>query len=402
MSSEYTWNPLDEATDCEHLSALAYGNIFRLKEDEKTCVDARKIYKMLPKEGVPAHDDIAYEPSFPPKPDPHPIIPEKLEEWKQKALKKAPTKKIKEKIEFFAKNVTHVSFEMFTNSLKSCFTRLKELFPQHEPFSVTEVDSEKSDRWVEDLVLQEEWVKIPEKWTKEQKCKSNKKKVYFKSEDAMYSGSSFADSVMKIKKFPFVYVCPYVTGGIYLNSIFLEELKMATRESDFEPEVDKILFVSAESGLCTHEISSVKEKEYIDYDYDRNKSIFRWITKRWEFVEHDPKKTSITDPGEKAVVFVYFKIMESPEREAIPFYFDHKVADDYSWGNDHEESPDYSWMFAGMHEIPLTIYDNHQETTFFIEGCPNFQGNLDAREGQACPARPPWAHSLHQKRDETI
>lgn len=125
-----------------------------------------------------AHDDIAYKPSFPPKPDPHPIIPEKLEEWKQEALKKAPTEKMKEKIEFFAKNVTHVSFEMFTESLKSCFERLKELFPQHEPFSVTEVGSEKSDRWVEDLVLQKKWVKIPEKWTEIQNFKSNKKKVY--------------------------------------------------------------------------------------------------------------------------------------------------------------------------------------------------------------------------------
>ena len=383
MSCEYTWNPLDDGTDCVHASALAYGNIFRTKRDDRVCHDGRKIHRTLSEKNVPVpvHDNVAYTPSYPPKPLSYPINRLNLEKWKQEALKKASSEKMKRNIRFFANHVKHVPFETFTHSLGLCFKRFKKLFPRHEYFSVTPVDSEKSDRWVEDIALEYEWITIPEEWIG---TWTDTEKVFFKSEDAMYSGSSFADDVMKIDHFPFVYVCPYVAGGVYFDTVILEELRFSTRASKVEAKVKKIFFVSAESGLCTHEIKAVNEAT------------------QWEFVEHNPM-TVITDPEEKAIVFIYFNIMQtSPEGEAIPFYFDHKVADDYSWGNNHEVSPDYSWMFAGLHEIPVDLYSGAQEKTSFIDGCSAFQGNLQEKEDQGCPARPPWAHSKSKKNDDTI
>lgn len=82
-------------------------------------------------------------------------------------------------------------------------------------------------------------------------------------------------------------------------------------------------------------------------------------------------------------------------QKALPFYFDHKVADEMSWGS-QDVGAEFSWMLAGLH-LPIDMNGDNDidlSGTVFIKGCGKSQGNLECNLGPAdhkpCPSRPQW------------
>ena len=163
MSVAYTYAPDDDGADCEHDGELVYGKILRRKENGKTqCVDGRRFFKRLP-----------------PKPDSHPIIPELLTRWKDTTLttleglrgdngntdilRDKLIEKLKSDVIFFHENLVHVSHEAFVAALKSCCDVFDDMYPSTDfvKISTTALNSEKSDRWVEDVAIYELFLKIP-------------------------------------------------------------------------------------------------------------------------------------------------------------------------------------------------------------------------------------------------
>ena len=165
MSVSFSYDPLDDATDCDHKTDLQYGGIIRYERD----ADTTECFSL---EGFKG----------PPEPDQHPILSEKLEEWRQNALKYSPAK-YAETINFFAKNLTHVSHSDFLSALQRCFQSFAKLYPPSEFIAIsdTSLKSKKSDRWVEDLAIRHGFFKIPERQIarREKKKTHAKKKLYY-------------------------------------------------------------------------------------------------------------------------------------------------------------------------------------------------------------------------------
>ena len=398
MSVAYTYAPDDDGTDCEHDGELVYGKILRRKENGKTqCVDGRRFFKRLP-----------------PKPDSHPIIPELLTRWKDTTLTTLEglrgdngntdilrdnaklIEKLKSDVIFFYENLVHVSHEAFVAALKSCCDVFDDMYPSTDfvKISTTALNSEKSDRWVEDVAIYEGFLKIPEREVANQSSKKKRKQVKFKIEDGMYSGMQFAEAmeedVMK------VYICPFISGGDYFRDSFIN--KLYQNDSDVRY---KIYFIRSTDKQVTHVVEGV-EWEFgggVEWEVTKNTRNLDW---------HD---LDIDEPSDHTIRFIYHSLMEK-DGMAVPFYFDHKLADQTSWDREPDDMDDtnMSWMFAGFHTpyypwpAALRHYSGYTARalsgTNFIKGCEaETQGNItknfpnsefDIKTERQCPSRLPW------------
>lgn len=408
IEETYSYDPLDDGTDCEHVGHLTYGNILRTKINGRpVCVDGRI---------KPRASGTPYTSLFPPKPAAHPIKPEKLDEWKEKSLvaldqlSKQPhipfggffsqsqeqlrawIEQQKKSVVFFAKNLTHVSHEKFVEALGSCCLFFHFLYSDRDflKISSTSLESYKSERWVEDIAIEKRFLRIPERSfaTRPNKKKIMLKTVNFKVEDGMYSGSQFLQALQH-GNFQ-VYICPFISGGKYFREQFIAK----TEDSVEDPEVLKkytVFFVRSTDALVTHTLSWNNSGRARIHD-----------------VKTEMTGYNIDTSNENHIVFIYHSLMEDDNGKAIPFYFDHKLADEISWDWDVADA-DFSWMFAGLHLPPYyafsadgectekrEVYDNAKGEevlkpyTPYIKGCEGAQGSMDEIFNGPCPDRPAW------------
>ena len=404
MSAEYSYDLFDDGADCEHDGELVYGKILRRKENGKTqCVDGRRFFKRLP-----------------PKPDSHPIIPELLTRWKDTTLttleglrgdngntdilRDKLIEKLKSDVIFFYENLVHVSHEAFVAALKSCCDVFDDMYPSTDfvKISTTALNSEKSDRWVEDVAIYEGFLKIPERGVANQPSKKKRKQVKFKIEDGMYSGMQFAEAmeedVMK------VYICPFISGGDFLMdpNRRREIVEIVERLYRKYNDVYKIYFIRSMDKQVTHVVEGV-EWDVMDEQYGQPE----WkVTKNTRNLDLDKD-----EPSDHTIRFIYHSLMEK-DGMAVPFYFDHKLADQTSWDREPDDMDDtnmsedtnMSWMFAGFHAPwpkALRHYSGDAaralSSTNFIKGCEaETQGNMESFPSsefeieRKCPSRLPW------------
>jgi hypothetical protein len=409
MSAEYSYDLFDDGADCEHDGELVYGKILRRKENGKTqCVDGRRFFKRLP-----------------PKPDSHPIIPELLTIWKDTTLttlegmrgdngntdilRDKLIEKLKSDVIFFYENLVHVSHEAFVAALKSCCDVFDDMYPSTDfvKISTTALNSEKSDRWVEDVAIYEGFLKIPEREVANQSSKKKRKQVKFKIEDGMYSGMQFVEAmeedVMK------VYICPFISGGDFLMdpNRRWEIVEIVERLYRKYNDVYKIYFIRSTDKQVTHVVEGV-EWEFgggVEWEVTKNTRNLDWCD------------LDIDEPSDHTIRFIYHSLMEK-DGMAVPFYFDHKLADQTSWDREphkpHKifrytipEDTNMSWMFAGFHAPydpwpkALRHYSGDAaralSSTNFIKGCEaETQGNMESFPSsefeieRKCPSRLPW------------
>jgi hypothetical protein len=310
---------------------------------------------------------------------------------------------MKADVSSFAKNITHVSHSKFMEALEKCCELFHEMYPDDNfvKISTTSLDSSKSDRWVEDIAIEEGFLKIPERQIENQQLKKTRQQVKFKVEDGMYSGKQFVHDMQEFKddiqtkKRVQVYICPFISGGEFFRDRFLHSITPC-KFYDSKEEVKSIkeitiFFICSVNTRVTHILSWNGDEPHIsDVNMDIN--------------EIDENKAQFP------VRFIYHSLMEKNE-EAVPFYFDHKLADTTSWDCWGTEM---SWMFAGYH-LPLTYHDNNETTnsckvydpkknkfidrpcTLYIKGCESSQGNYEGvlhegpvPQGPSCPVRPRW------------
>ena len=190
-----------------------------------------------------------------------------------------------------------------------------------------------------------------------------------------------------------VYICPFISGGEFFRDRFLHSITPGEWNSKEEVKSIKeitIFFICSVNTRVTHILSWNGDEPHIS---DVNMDIDEIDKNEAQF----------------PVRFIYHSLMEKNE-EAVPFYFDHKLADKISWDWDTE----MSWMFAGYH-LPLTYHDNNTTTnsckvyddeerkfidrpcTLYIKGCESSQGNYEGvlheglvPQGPSCPVRPRW------------
>jgi len=393
MSAEYSYDLFDDGADCAHDGHLVYGKIIRKKEKgESMCVDGRKFFARSPV-----------------IPKPHPIIQSKLEEWKTKSLlalddtalagyegyvDDAEIKQMKADVLFFAENITHVSHSKFMEALKECCELFHKMYPDGHfvKISTTSLDSYKSDRWVEDIAIEEGFLKIPERQIENQQSKKTRQQVKFKVEDGMYSGKQFVDDMQEFEddiqtqKRVQVYICPFISGGQFFRDRFLDSINPKYFDSEEEVKSIKeitIFFICSVNPRVTHILWWNGDEPHISD------------------VNMDIKKIDLYK-AQFPVRFIYHSLMEK-EKKAVPFYFDHKLADEVSW----DWYSEISWMFAGYH-LPLTYHDNNETTnsckvyddeerkyidrpcTLYIEGCESSQGHNEGMYDSPCPDRPWW------------
>ena len=384
MSAEYSYDLFDDGADCAHDGHLVYGKIIRKKEKEEgksMCVDGRKFFARSPV-----------------IPKPHPIIQSKLEEWEKNSLRAlagalvdnvddAEITQMKADVSSFAKNITHVSHFKFMEALEKCCELFHEMYPDDNfvKISTTSLDSSKSDRWVEDIAIEEGFLKIPERQIENQQLKKTRQQVKFKVEDGMYSGKQFVHDMQEFKddiqtkKRVQVYICPFISGGEFFRDRFLHSITPC-KFYDSKEEVKSIkeitiFFICSVNKRVTHILSWNGDEPHIsDVNMDIN--------------EIDKNEAQFP------VRFIY-----------------HKLADKTSWDCWGTEM---SWMFAGYH-LPLTYHDNNETTnsckvydpkknkfidrpcTLYIKGCESSQGNYEGvlheglvPQGPSCPVRPRW------------
>lgn len=383
-AATYSYDPLDDGADCEHEGRLTYGRILRKDINGKSlCVDGRRIFARSPE-----------------KPSSHPIIPQKLEEWKEKALaalddweqhgsldpgapittadeKRQICEKAKASVQFFVDNVRHISYLEFLEALNQCCYLFKEMYPDDKfvKISTTSLESIKSDRWVEDVAVEKGFLDIPERNLNTQTLKKNniRETIFFRVDDGMYTGSQFILNMM-VEENLRVYVCPFISGGDNLRKTFLEKLEEEAGD-DFLSET-LLYFINSVTSRVTHEVSVVEGKANI---YE----VFKTID-------------AIKKNARNIICIIYHSLMEwDLGPKALPFYFDHKVADEVSW-NSRDVGAEFSWMFAGLH-LPINMVMNGNNDiglsgTVFIEGCGKSQGNLECNfmHHESCPSRPQW------------
>lgn len=383
VTPTYSYDPLDDGADCEHEGRLTYGRILRKEINGKSlCVDARRI--------------------SPRRPDSHPIIRDKLKEWKEKALaaiddwvrrrgfideqtyvasavepsiksaenitdeqRRKLGEKEKARVRFFSENITHIPHSDFIDALKKCCELFQHMYPDNEflKISKTSLKSESSDRWVEDIAIEEGFLKIPERSlsTHQTKKKEIREKIYFKVDDGMYTGSQFSDEYEKLQ----VYICPFIAGGDEWGDGIIGLPSISKK--------NVVYFICSKNRRVTHKLL-----------WKEGKIIF-------SAENHVSINDAINEDRQKTVIFIYHSLMEK-NGVTVPFYFDHKLADDRSWELTHG-------MLGGLHLHPDWYVDKFFEekagpSTEYIEGCEKSQGNFTNNylEGfrETCPSRPQW------------
>jgi hypothetical protein len=302
-----------------------------------------------------------------------------------------------------------VSHEAFVAALKSCCDVFDDMYPSTDfvKISTTALNSEKSDRWVEDVAIYEGFLKIPEREVANQSSKKKRKQVKFKIEDGMYSGMQFVEAmeedVMK------VYICPFISGGDFLMdpNRRWEIVEIVERLYRKYNDVYKIYFIRSTDKQVTHVVEGV-EWEFgggVEWEVTKNTRNLDWCD------------LDIDEPSDHTIRFIYHSLMEK-DGMAVPFYFDHKLADQTSWDREphkpHKifrytipEDTNMSWMFAGFHAPydpwpkALRHYSGDAaralSSTNFIKGCEaETQGNMESFPSsefeieRKCPSRLPW------------
>ena len=188
-----------------------------------------------------------------------------------------------------------------------------------------------------DIVVSEGFITGEE----ENRVKDDRQLVSVYVEDAVYSGGALASTFQK--QCPDVYIAPYVKD---LRAI--AELSRLPKQ---------LVFMNAQSGEITEAVQRRRKRDEPDF------TTFRPISR--------------DDIGRRSVVLYFEELL------GVPFYFDHKLADMYSWRST-------LWMFGGFHCNPLMQRDTPPSRTNFIAGCDGDDvPDIDSLRYR-CPL-PPWA-----------